>query len=92
MTENNLTPFVMMCYSSAHYHLPDDRHDSSYDDLESLIAVSTKAAVECFQLKPGDDLNKTLCAFSRRRTACLRTGSPIRIGLSVLLMGLSGKC
>lgn len=63
VADNDLTPFAMVCYSSAHYHLPENDHDGGLDDLESLIAVSTKAAVEYFQLKPGVDLNKTPRAF-----------------------------
>ncbi|KAK1757075.1 hypothetical protein QBC47DRAFT_412412 [Echria macrotheca] len=65
--ENDLTPFVMVCYASAHYNLPDadgNVHAQDQDDLERLISVSTKAATQYFQLKPGEvDLFKTPYAF-----------------------------
>jgi len=55
--ENDFTPFIMVCYSSEHYRLRGDElgnGDVDSDDLELLLAVSTKAAVAHFQLKPGD--------------------------------------
>ncbi|KAK3381194.1 hypothetical protein B0H63DRAFT_545665 [Podospora didyma] len=58
--QNDLTPFVMVCYSSAHY----DLSGGDGDDLERLISVSAQAAIDYFQLKPGSaNLKKTPRAF-----------------------------
>ena len=43
--ENDFTPFIMVCYSSEHYRLRGDElgnGDVDSDDLELLLAVSTK--------------------------------------------------
>ncbi|KAK4223943.1 hypothetical protein QBC38DRAFT_36148 [Podospora fimiseda] len=64
---DDLTPFVMVCYSSAHYNLSDSDNRvevEENEDLESLIAVSTKAAIDYFKLKPGSGaLEKKQYAF-----------------------------
>ncbi|GAB1315519.1 Heterokaryon incompatibility domain-containing protein (Fragment) [Madurella fahalii] len=53
----DLTPFVMVCYSSAHYHIPDESQAGpgiDNDDLNALLALATKAAVEHFKPLPSD--------------------------------------
>ncbi|KAK4118234.1 hypothetical protein N657DRAFT_583995 [Parathielavia appendiculata] len=62
---DDLTPFVMVCYSSAHYHIPDETEDEQggdSGDLEALLAVATAAAVRHFSPMPSD-LRKTPRAF-----------------------------
>lgn len=60
---DDLTPFVMVAYSSAHYDIPqddsepsnppNDGSDSRYD-LEALLAVATKAAAQYFSPLPAN--------------------------------------
>jgi len=48
-------PFVVVAYSSAHYYIPQDgktRPGRNDDDLESLLAIATKAAVKHFSPLP----------------------------------------
>ncbi|KAK4234185.1 hypothetical protein C8A03DRAFT_47424 [Achaetomium macrosporum] len=67
---NDLTPFVLVAFSSEHYHIPDEDDPRSggggnvnrREDLEALLAVGTKAAETYFSPLPAD-LQKTPRAF-----------------------------
>ena len=55
---NDLTPFVMVCYSSAHYRIPDKDESGGpgggQDDLETLLSVAIKATFQHFSPLPSD--------------------------------------
>jgi hypothetical protein len=69
---NDLTPFVLVAYSSEHYHIPDENDDltatrdggdvNKEKDLELLLAVATKACESYFHPLPAD-LQKSPRAF-----------------------------
>lgn len=57
--DDDLTPYVLVAWCSEHYDLSTEDTPQSGDsnvksDLEPLLAVATKAAVQHFRLQPGD--------------------------------------
>ncbi|AEO67483.1 uncharacterized protein THITE_118127 [Thermothielavioides terrestris NRRL 8126] len=62
---DDLTPYVLVAFSSEHYHIPDENealNDDRKSDLEALLAMATKAA-ETYFSPSSEDLEKKTKAF-----------------------------
>ncbi|KAK4173351.1 hypothetical protein QBC36DRAFT_58534 [Triangularia setosa] len=66
---NDITPFIMIAWSSAHYELKSRENESRLShnnegDLDALLSIGVKAAVQYFDLEPGKhDLQQQPKAF-----------------------------